>query len=104
MSDGLSEVDARRAATRAFGSQTLVAEQCQDARRVGLIEDFFKDTRYALRLLARAPGFATTAVLSLALGIGANAAIFSLVDAVMLTSLPVDRPRELVFIDAVGAD
>ncbi len=104
MEAGLSEADARRAAARAFGSPGLVKEQCRDTRRVGLLEDLVKDTRYALRLLARSPGFALTAILSLALGIGANTAIFSLIDTVLLRSLPVTRPQELVFITAAGTE
>jgi len=104
MAAGLDEVEARRAAASAFGRSDLVAEQCRDTRRVGLIDDFFKDARYALRLLSRSPGFAVTAILSLALGIGANTAIFSLVDAVLLRSLPVTRPEELVFLTVGGTE
>ena len=79
-------------------------EQCRDTRRTGWLEDFVKDTAYALRLFARSPGFALTAVLSLALGIGANTAIYSLVDTVLLRLLPVERPRELVFISTAGTE
>ena len=69
-----------------------------------LVDDLVRDTAYALRLLARSPGFAATAVVSLALGIGANTAIFSLVDTVLLRLLPVERPQELVFLQAVGSE
>jgi predicted permease len=69
-----------------------------------LVDDLVKDTAYALRLLARSPGFAATAVVSLALGIGANTAIFSLVDTVLLRLLPVERPQELVFLQAAGSE
>jgi predicted permease len=69
---------------------------------VTLWEDLVKDTRYALRLLGRSPAFALAAILSLAFGIAANTAVFSLVDAVLLRSLPVERPDELVFLDVVG--
>src|SRR5262245_37649289 len=92
---GLSEADARRAARLEFGSADAMKEECRDARRVGLLEDFLTDAGYALRLLRRSPGFFATAVVSLALGIGANTAIFSLVDTVLLRLLPVERPEEL---------
>jgi predicted permease len=104
MESGLSEPEARRAARLEFGSADLAGEQCRDARRVGLLEDFVKDLGYAWRLLRRSPGFALTAVLSLALGVGANTAIFSLVDAVLLRLLPVERPQELVFLHSAGTE
>jgi hypothetical protein len=65
-------------------------------------DDFATDLRYAWRTLLRTPGFSLVAVLSLALGLGANTAIFSVVDAVLLRSLPVHRPEELAFIATVG--
>jgi predicted permease len=102
--DGMSEADARRLARREFGWLDVAAEGCRDARRVGLLEDFVKDVGYTLRQLRRSPAFFATAVLSLALGIGANAAIFSLVDTVLLRLLPVERPHELVFLHVAGTE
>jgi predicted permease len=104
MESGLSEGEARRAARREFGWPDTAKEQCRDARRVAVLEDLAKDVGYTVRLLTRSPGFALTAVLSLALGIGANTAIFSLVDTVLLRMLPVERPQELVFLQAAGAE
>ena len=104
MDNGMSEADARNAARREFGSPDLAKEQCRDERRTRLVDDLVKDTAYALRLLARSPAFALTAVLSLALGIGANTAIFSLVDTVLLRLLPVERPQELVFLHVAGTE
>jgi hypothetical protein len=93
---GLPEPEARLAARRSFGSLEATRDRCRDTWRVTLVHDFFADLRYAGRVFARSPGFALTAVLSLALGTGANTAIFSLVDIVMLRTLPVREPRELV--------
>jgi hypothetical protein len=73
-----------------------IKEQCWDMRGVRFVEDLCNDVRYSLRMMAKVPGVTMVVVLSLALGIGANTAIFTLTDAVMLKSLPVERPNELV--------
>ena len=101
--DGVSEADARRAARIEFGSPDLARDQCRDARRVGLIDDLMGDVAYGARVLTRTPAFTATAVLSIALGIGANTAIFSVVDAVVIRSLPVHRPQDLVFVHIAGS-
>ncbi|MEO6569281.1 MAG: ABC transporter permease, partial [Opitutaceae bacterium] len=88
--------EARYAARRQFGGVDQIKEQAR-AQRPGLwLEQLLQDLRYATRQLRRNPGFASVAILSLALGIGANTAIFSFVDAVLLKLLPVKDPRELV--------
>jgi putative ABC transport system permease protein len=93
---GLSEPEARREAQRRFGNRTLQKERMRDADVLVWLESLVADLRYAARALRASPGFALVAILSLGLGIGANTAIFSLIDAVMLKSLPVSHPEELV--------
>ncbi len=87
---------ARRRARLEFGGLDQVKEDCRDARGVGFIETLISDLRYSLRTLAKNPAFTTVTVLTLALGIGVNTAIFSLINAVMLKSLPVRQPEQLV--------
>ena len=93
---GLPEEDALRKARLSFGGIEQVREECRDARGTRWIENLYQDLRFAMRMLRRSPGFAMVAVLSLALGIGANTAIFSVMDALMLRMLPVKHPEQLV--------
>jgi putative ABC transport system permease protein len=96
ISAGLTREEAVRRARIDFGGHEQLKEEIRDARGVNLIETVFQDIRYGLRILGRTPVITGVAILSLALGIGANTAIFSLIDAVMLRMLPVQRPEELV--------
>ena len=92
---GMSEEEARYAARRKFGNPTLIREEIYRMNSIGLLETLWQDLRYGVRGLRSSPGFTAVAILSLALGIGANAAIFQLFDAVRLKLLPVKNPQQL---------
>ncbi|HET9399948.1 MAG TPA: permease prefix domain 1-containing protein, partial [Candidatus Acidoferrales bacterium] len=95
---GASAEQARLDSRREFGNASLVRETTRDAWGWLRLERLTQDVRYALRLFAKTPVVTAVALFSLALGIGANTAIFTLVDAVMLRTLPVQRPEELVHV------
>lgn len=99
---GLSPLEARRRARAEFGSVHARSEECREALGLRVLDELRTDLRYAVRLLRRSPAFTVVAVLSLGVGIGANTAIFSLIDAVLLKSLRVARPEGLFFVDNSG--
>ena len=99
---GLAPDEACHAARRRFGNTTLIEEASRGMWGWTWLEDTVQDVRYAFRMLVKNPGFALVAIASLALGTGANTAIFQLLDAVRLRSLPIQNPQELAEVRIVG--
>src|SRR5580700_1906433 len=101
---GMTPADAAYAAHRKFGNATLIREEIYRMNTVTWFESIVQDLRHGLRTMVANPGFSLIAILSLALGIGANTAIFQLLNAVRLRSLPVQNPHELAQIEIVGGN
>lgn len=102
MRRGVPENEARRQATLELGGVAQVQEEVRDVWMTRWLRDFIYDLRFSLRSFFRNPSFTATAVISLALGIGATTAIYSLVDQVVLHALPVREPGRLVLVDWIG--
>src|SRR5262245_4897939 len=93
---GMSPEEARYAAIRSFGGIERVKEESRDARGIRLLEEVWQDLRYGARMLLKRPGFTLIAVITLGLGIGANTAIFSVVNGLFLRALPYRDDARLV--------
>ncbi|HKQ88498.1 MAG TPA: ABC transporter permease [Candidatus Acidoferrales bacterium] len=100
---GMTPEEARRVARIALGGGEQIMEAVREQRGLPWLDSLIADVRFGLRMLAKNPGFTCVAILTLALGIGANTAIFTLIDAVMLRMLPVSNPQELVSLNVVDS-
>jgi predicted permease len=100
MTLGMSRKEARAAALRSFGGVTQIKEHYRNQRGIPMLEQVTQDIRFGFRQLRKSPGFAITAILTLALGVGANTAIFTLIDSIILRPLPFPQQDRLMFVSA----
>jgi predicted permease len=98
MDRGMTQEQAQRTARREFGNLTHIEERSREVWQWPILESLWADTKYALRRLRKSPGFTSIALLTLAIGIGVNAGIFTLLDTVLLKSLPVPHPEQLFIV------
>jgi predicted permease len=99
---GMSAAEARRAALVRFGGVEKIKEECRDVRGVRPLEELWQDLRYGLRMLIKNPGFTAVALIVLALGVGANTSLFSVVNTVLLRPLPFPGSERLIWFDGVN--
>ena len=95
---GMAPEDARRQAVLKFGPIEAIKDSYRDEQRLPLLDDFVQDVRYTFRQFRNSPVFTLTAIISLAMGVGANAAVFTIVERLLLRPLPVSNPHELVYV------